>query len=122
MEKFNNNSQLMTQRGAMSDEAPLAPVPQASAQYQPIPIDLGMKLSQSLCREVAQARASPKPLSEEAHQAPAPATAPCLSLSSNDSKTDSIFTVTKPNQKLIYFEDKAEIGEIFDKALFDRIN
>lgn len=52
----------------------------------------------------------------------APATAACLSVSSTDSKSDSLFTVTKRNQKLIYLEDNAQIGEIFDKALFDRIN
>ena len=51
-----------------------------------------------------------------------PAPVACLSLSSTSSKSDSIFTVTKPNQKKIYVEDTAQIGEIFDKALFDRIN
>ena len=77
-----------------------------------------LKQSESLCGKAAPARDAPEPLSEGANQAPAPATAACLSVSS----TDSIFTVTKQNQKRIFIEDNAQIGEIFDKALFDRIN
>lgn len=111
----------------MTYAAPLAPAPQASAQYQPISMDLGMKLSESLCGKAAPIQEEPKPLSEEANQAVAPASAACLSVSSTDSKSDSLFTVTKRNQhqqqqKLIYLEDDAQIGEIFDKVLFDRIN
>lgn len=65
MAKFEKNEQLVSQRGAMTYPAPLAPVPQASAQYQPIPMDLGMKLSESLCGKVAPAREEPEPLSGE---------------------------------------------------------
>lgn len=44
----------------MTYQDPLAMVSQASAQYQPIPMDLGMKLSESLCGQVAPARAEPE--------------------------------------------------------------
>lgn len=81
-----------------------------------------MKLSESLCGKQADAAAEPKPLSDNAKEAIGPAPAACLCLSSSSSKTDSIFSVTKPNQRKIYLEDTAQIGEIFDKALFDRIN
>jgi len=81
-----------------------------------------MKHSESLLGKQALAAAEPKPLSDEANQAVVPTPAACLSLSSSSSKSDSIFTVTKPNQKMIYVEDTAQIGEIFDKALFNRIN
>lgn len=120
--RFEKNEQTVAQPGAMTYQDPLAMVSQASAQYQPIPMDLGMKLSESLCGQVVPAGVEPEPHSVEADHAVVPAATACLSVSSTDSKSDSLFTVTKRNQKLIYLEDKAQIGEIFDKALFDRIS